>query len=150
MKPDGWMPYFFREVPAEKRAEGTAQVYAQFAGYFPNFHIAPIPDRAYRDLIALCREKGIRMAFYLMPESPTYRSWYPPGARELVRSYLGGLSREYGVPVFDASAWLDDELAFADSHHLLRHGAEAFSARFGRECVGPWLRRERGEVVGMR
>jgi hypothetical protein len=144
MKPDGWMPYFFADVPAEKRAQGTAEVHAQFVGYFPNYHIAPLPDRAYRDLLELCRRHGIRAAFYVMPESPTYRTWYPPGARELARQYLDGLSREYGVPVFDASDWLDDETAFADGHHLLRRGAEAFSARFGRECVGPWLRGELG------
>jgi hypothetical protein len=78
-----------------------------------------------------------------MPEAPAFRGWYPPGSKELARQYLAGLSKEYGVPVFDASDWLPDETAFADAHHLLRHGAEAFSARFGRECVGPWLRGER-------
>ncbi len=142
MKPDGWMPYFFPDVPPEKRAKGVEEVHAQFAGYFPNYHIAPIPDRAYRDLLALCRDRGIKVAFYVMPESPAFRSWYPPGSKELARQYLGGLSREYGTPVFDASEWLNDPTAFADAHHLLRHGAEAFSARFGQECVGPWLRGE--------
>jgi hypothetical protein len=143
MKPDGWMPYFFKEVPAEKRAKGIAEVHAQFAGYFPNYHIAPIPDRAYRDLLELCRSHGIRAAFYVMPEAPAFRSWYPPGSRELAMQYLAGLTREYGTPVFDASDWVPDETAYADAHHLLRHGAEAFSARFGKECVGPWLRGER-------
>jgi hypothetical protein len=142
MKPRGWMPYFFTKIPPEKRAQGTAEVHAQFVNYFPNFHIAPIPDRAYRDLLTLCRERGIRAAFYLMPESPAFQSWYPPGAMDLVRQYLGGLSKEYGVPVFDATDWLPEETYFADTHHQLRHGAATFSARFGRECVGPWLRGE--------
>jgi len=140
MKRDGWMPYFFPEVPAAKREQGIAEVHGQFAAYFPNYHIAPIPDRAYRDLLELCKTHGIRAAFYVMPESPAFRSWYPPGSRELAMQYLAGLTREYGTPVFDASGWVPDPTAYADAHHLLRHGAEAFSARFGRECVGPWLR----------
>lgn len=143
MKPDGWMPYFFPEVPADKREKGIAEVHAQFAAYFPNYHIAPIPDRAYRDLLELCRTHHIRAAFFVMPEAPSFRSWYPPGSKELARQYLAGLTREYGAPVFDASDWIADPTAFADAHHLLRHGAEAFSARFGQECVGPWLRGER-------
>ncbi len=143
MKPDGWMPYFFPEVPADKREKGIAEVHAQFAAYFPNYHIAPIPDRAYCDLLELCRTHHIRAALYVMPEAPSFRSWYPPGSKELARQYLAGLAREYGAPVFDASAWIADPTAYADAHHLLRHGAEAFSARFGQECVGPWLRGER-------
>jgi hypothetical protein len=143
MKPDGWMPYFFPEVPADKREKGIAEVHAQFAAYFPNYHIAPIPDRAYRDLLELCRTHHIRAAFFVMPEAPSFRSWYPPGSKELARQYLAGLTKEYGTPVFDASAWIADPTAYADAHHLLRTGAEAFSARFGQECVGPWLRGER-------
>src|SRR5207249_10481228 len=102
------------------------------------FRIAPPPDRALRDLIRLCRADGIRVALYLLPEGPTFRGWYPPAARRAAGEYLGGLSREYGVPVFDASDWLPED-AFADGHHLLRHGAKAFSGRFGKECLGPWL-----------
>ena len=82
------------------------------------------------------------MAFYVMPESPTFRSWYPPAARAAIDGYYAEL-RADGVPVFDASGWLDDETMYADGHHLMRHGAETFSARFGRECLGPWLQGER-------
>lgn len=139
MQPDGWLPYFFSTVTDAKRADGYAQARGQYEPYFNGYHIAELPDRAYRDLIAVCRERGIKLAFFVMPESPMFRGWYPPGVRERVTAYLGGLAAEVGGPVFDAHGWYDDEGVFADGHHLMRHGAEAFSQRFGREYVGPWL-----------
>lgn len=139
MKPRGWMPYFFAEVPPEKRADGQAKARAQYVPYFADYRIAPRPERAYRDLVELCRERGIRVAFYVMPESPWFRGLYPPHVRQEFAEYSATL----GAPVFDASAWLDDEQMFADGHHLMRHGAEAFSRRFGAECLAPWLRGER-------
>lgn len=132
-RPGGWMPYFFPEVGDERRASGLAAAHGQYAPHLHDFDIGHVPARAHRDLIASCRGRGIRVAFYVMPESPAFRSWYPPAARSRIDTYFRGL----GVPVFDASAWIDDEAAFADGHHLLRHAAEAFSRRFGAECVGP-------------
>jgi hypothetical protein len=140
MQPDGWLPYFFPEVGDAKRADGIAQARAQYAPYFGNYRVAPLPDRAYRDLIAECRSRNIKLAFFVMPEGPVFRGWYPPGVRDRVTAYLAGLSAGFGVPVFDAHDWLADESMFADSHHLMRHGAEAFSHRFGHECVGPWVK----------
>jgi hypothetical protein len=142
MRPRGWMPYFFPQIDPARRAKGTAEAKAQYAAYFADFSLAPLPRRAHRDLLDLCRERGIRVAFYVMPESPTFRSWYPSQARERINGYFAELRRE--APVFDASDWLDDEGMYADGHHLMRHGAEAFSGRFGRECVGPWVQGERG------
>ena len=143
MKERGWLPYFFDELPAEKRAQGIAEAQTQYAGYFTHYQIAPRPDQAYRELLSLCRARGIRVGFFVMPESPTFRQWYPPGAEETAKHYLEQLGREFAVPVFDASAWIDDESAFADSHHLMRTGAERFSRRFGQECLAPWLTENR-------
>jgi hypothetical protein len=140
LKERGWLPYFFEDLPAEKRLQGIAAAQAQYAGYFAQYQIAPRPDQAYRELLSLCRERGIRVGFFIMPESPTFRYWYPPHAEETARNYLEQLAREFSVPVFDASAWINDETAFADSHHLMRSGAEQFSRRFGQECLAPWLR----------
>ena len=139
MQPDGWLPYFFPTVSDAKRADGYAQARGQYLPYFGNFRVAELPDRAYRDLIAVCRANGIKLAFFVMPESREFRSWYPPGVRDQVTAYLAGLATEAGVMLFDAHDWYDDETMFADGHHMMRHGAEAFSPRFGRECVGPWL-----------
>ena len=142
LKPGGWLPYFYETVEPQKRAEGTAKARAEYAPYFTDFRVAETPDRAYRDLIALCRARGIRVGFHTMPESATFRSWYSPDARAAIDAYFAGLRREFGVPVFDCSGWLPDDADYADGHHLLRRGAVAFSERFGRECVGPWLRGE--------
>jgi hypothetical protein len=139
MRPGGWMPYFFTEMPPGKREAGLKQAKADYQAYFARYLIAPRTDTAFRDLLAECRDRGTRAAFYLPPESPAFRGWYPPGAIETARKYMAELGREYGTPVFDCREWFDDETAFADGHHLLGHAAEAFSKRFGVECLGPWL-----------
>lgn len=139
MQPGGWMPYLYTDMPAQKRAEGQAKAKAEYVPYFVGYNFTPQTDRSFRQIIELCRDRGIPVAFYVMPESPLFRSWYPPHVPRVFADYSATL----GVPVFNASTWLDDELMFADGHHLLRPGAEAFSRRFGAECLAPWLQGER-------
>ncbi len=138
MHRDGWLPYPFAVISADKRADGTEQARQQYIPYFPNFQVADRPRQAYRDLLALCRERKIPVAFFLMPESATFRSWYTPAARDGVQSYLRELGSE--APVFDGREWLPEESWYADGHHLMRFGAEKFSRRLGTEAVGPWIR----------
>lgn len=135
---DGWHPYPFGEIPAAKRADGTELACRQYAPYFPDFRVAERPRRAYRDLLATCRDRNIPVAFFVMPESATFRSWYSTAARDGVAAYLAELRAV--APVFDARDWLPADGWYADGHHLMRPGAEAFSRRFGAECVGPWLK----------
>lgn len=137
---DGWVPFDPPDWPAESRARGTALAHEQYADWLANFRVNPETARVHHDMLAECRAHGTRAAFFLMPESPTFRGWYPPGVRQRVREYLEGLSREFGVPVFDASDWIDDEAAFMDGHHLLRPAAVRVSERLGRDHVGPWVR----------
>jgi hypothetical protein len=144
LPPDGWGPFDPPEWPPEARAGHLAIARERHAELLENFQVNTESARAHRELLAECRSRGIRVALLRMPESPTFRGWYPLAAREQIQDYLTDLSREFGVPVFDASAWIDDEAAFMDGHHLLRSAAERFSDRLGRECVGPWLRGERG------
>jgi hypothetical protein len=144
LDPYGWLPYPFEPIPDDTRARGTAAARESYQKMLATFRIAPLPDRALRDLIRLCRVEGIRVGLYLLPEGPVFRSWYPPTAQQTVTCYLNGLSEEYRIPLFDATDWLPDEDAFADSHHLLRSGARAFSRRFGRDSLGPWM--ESGQV----
>ena len=80
-----------------------------------------------RALVELwCETHSIPLAFYLMPESERFRSWYPPETREQIDRYLDELSSTTGVPVFDATEWINDS-HFTDGHHLLPRGAELFS-----------------------
>jgi hypothetical protein len=141
---DGWGPFQPPVWSPADRARQVENARRQYAALLDNFRLNPGTARVHRDLLTDCRARGIRAALYLMPESPTFRGWYPESARAASRDYLAGLSAEFGVPVFDATVWIDDEAAFMDGHHLFRTGAVEFSRRFGRECVGPWVRAGRG------
>ncbi|HXD86190.1 MAG TPA: hypothetical protein VN641_06835 [Urbifossiella sp.] len=138
----GWMPFSPREWPAEQRTAQLNVARGTYSWLLDDFRIQPVNDRLYRDLLEECRIRGVRVALFTMPESPTFRSWYPAGVRQRVADYLRDLSRDFGVPVFDTSAWIDNELSFMDGHHLLGEAATAFSERFGKECVAPWLQRK--------
>jgi hypothetical protein len=99
-----------------------------------HYHIAPMQDHALRDLLALCRHEGIPTVLYLMPEGRIYRNWYAPATLACLNDYLTRLSREYGVPIVDARAWMADKY-FGDSHHLYRIGASLFTRDFGAEVL---------------
>ena len=77
-----------------------------------------------------------------------FRSWYPPAVRSEIDAYLAGLSREYAVPVIDAHAWVGDGV-FADGHHLLPAGADAFTERFGRDALQPLLEGRAGPAQAL-
>jgi hypothetical protein len=133
----GFTPYPYEEMPPGEREKGIEQVRKDYSSGLANLHIGTTSDRAIRDLIALCRSEGIRIAFYLMPESPSFRTWYSPATRATVAAYRDTLTRDLGVPVFDATTDFG-ETDFADGHHLLRHGAARFTRRLFAECILPW------------
>jgi hypothetical protein len=138
LDPHGWLPYPHPEVGADVRAKGVARARAEYVHSLNTFRVSPVPDRALRDLIEECGAGGIAVGLYLMPEGGEFRGWYPCSTRRQIDDYLAGLRAEYGVPVFDATDWID-EADFSDSHHLLPRGAKAFSKRLGAECLRPWL-----------
>jgi len=143
MKFFGWSPFYPAEWPQTRREAGLAAARGPYKQLLDHFHIEPVNDRLYRDMLTECRARGVKAALFMMPESPVFRSWYPPGVRERIADYLAMLSREFHVPAFDASTWENDERAYMDGHHLLGPAAEAFSKRFGSECMAPWLHGER-------
>jgi len=110
-----------------------------------HFDIAPMQDRALRDLIALCRQEGIPTVLYLMPEGRLFQSWYVPATRACIDSYLTRLSQECNVPIVDARNWMADDY-FLDSHHLDRRGATRFTRRFGEEVI-PYLLQDRLDAI---
>ena len=134
----GWLAFPHETIPPSERAKALQNGHDQYGPNLATFRVSPLPDRALREVLELCRREGIRTALYLMPEGTTFRSWYPPAARSALDGYLAGLSAEYGVPLFDARDWLVDA-DFADDHHMLPAGARKFSRRFGREVVGPFV-----------
>lgn len=103
-----------------------------------DFHIAPEEDAALRRTIELAQEAGVRVALLLTPESTVFRSWYAPGADQVLAKYVHNLSRSYDVPVVDLRAWLPDR-EFWDAHHLFGLPAKRFTANVGREVLQPFV-----------
>ena len=66
------------------------------------------------------------------PEGPTFRSWYDPETLARFDSYIAEVAAEFCAPVIDARLWLEEE-DFYDSHHVLKRGADKFTARLARE-----------------
>jgi hypothetical protein len=133
----GWLRLPSPIAPAAY-ARGVDLARREHAPALQHFHIAPAPDRALRELLALCRQERIEAALLVMPEGSAFRNWYSPAARARFGRYLAALSREYGAPVVDARTWVPDD-GFCDGHHLVPDGAALFTYRFGREALGPFL-----------
>jgi hypothetical protein len=140
---DGWWTY---PAAAEKagpveRHRRSAAVRAQLGG-LDGFQVSAFPDRCLREVLEICRREGIGVALVMMPEASEFRAWYPPGADGAIRTYAERLRADYQVPVIDGREWLPDA-DFFDPHHLLARGADAFTRRFGREALEPWICGER-------
>lgn len=115
-----------------------------YADRLAHFKSRPTPDRALRDLIALCRREGIKVAVVVLPEADDFRALYPADARQSIDTYLTRLARE--VPVIDARDWISAQ-GFSDGHHLLPPGASTFTERLGREALAPLLRGESPQLL---
>lgn len=138
MDPRGWLAYPFDTVSAADRATAVARAGESYRKQLAGYRIGAASDRALRDIIARCRAEGVALAFFTTPEGPAFAGWYPRGAADTFRRYAAGLTRDTGVPVFDAAGGFAEE-EFADSHHLLRGGAARFSRRLADECVRGWV-----------
>jgi hypothetical protein len=89
-----------------------------------------------REVVGLCRQKGIKVAVLYLPEATVFRSWYQAALRTRIDQYLRLLGRMCGFPVIDMRTWCPDR-CFMDGFHLNHEGAKAFTARFGREVLRP-------------
>lgn len=136
----GWSPFDIPPATDAQRATWLAAARETYRECFADPRVAGPQDRAYHETLGLCRERGVRAALLLLPESPAFRACYPPRSRPLIRGYAAALAGTYGVPVFDAWDWSDDEADFPDGHHLLVPAAARFSKRFGAEHLLPWVR----------
>jgi len=131
----GWLAFPGRAKNEEARRKLVERAHLEYRDSFPNFAVTSEPDRALRALLNLCREQGIGVTMYIMPEGSEFRGWYPAGARQEVAEYLGRLQREYGFGLHDLTDSMPDE-SFADSHHLLPEVVAMFSTKFAREVMG--------------
>jgi len=137
----GWEPYPFEAYAPSCRGRWLALVAEQYGPELRGLRMGGLAERLLRDLVGRCRGAGIAVAFFLIPEGPTFQCLYPSEVRTAADAYLQGLSRELAVPVLALNEPFAEE-EFADSHHLLSAGAARFSRLFAERCLRPWLREE--------
>jgi hypothetical protein len=135
----GWFPWpWATNTPEEKRRamlDGVEKIKPLIDSALS---IDARSDTALRELLAECRQHGVKTALILMPEHSQTRGWYSPRATAVVRDYLDRIQKEQQVPIVDTRDWQPDD-DFADACHLGRQGVPAFSARLGREVVQPLI-----------
>ena len=131
----------FQPVPGvspEFRAKAVAHARKEYAGAFARFAPGAASTRAVRDLVALCREHEIPVAFFVPPVSPAFRASFAPGVYSAGEAHLLALARRLDVPVFPAPRDMAED-EFLDGHHLLRHGAAKYSRWLADNHLKPWL-----------
>jgi hypothetical protein len=134
----GWVACPFG-VTADHHSRLVARAHREHQEVLPQYQHSESADRALREMLNMCREHQIGAVLVVLPESAGIRECYPPAVSAEVRAYLARVHRDYGVPVIDAHAWLDDTADYADGYHLLARGADAFTRRLGREALQPLL-----------
>jgi hypothetical protein len=132
----GWLGYGPAVFDAEEHRQAMERARESYLAALDHFRISPVPDRALRHMLDLCRRKQIRTMLLLMPEEAEFQSWYPAEARREIDRYVARLSQQYRAPLIDARCWAADN-SFADGHHLLPEPAAEFTRRFACEV---WLR----------
>ena len=144
MSPYGWAQPRVRSLPEGAGAEAeaaTEQAYRPHTGFA---EVSRTYDVLLRDLLDLCAKESVDvLGLVIMPESRTFRAWYPVGTARLIRSYTRELAAEYGTRMIDAGDWLPDS-EFLDHHHVMDTGAEHYSDRLRAEYIRPWMRERSG------
>lgn len=129
----------WQEMTPARRKQVLEITHNCYAPLLLDFRLGDPACEGMRELLATCRREGIPAALVLMPEGPTFRSWYSADAWSRIQTYLDDLSRDYQTPVINARDWMAEE-DFVDSHHQMARGAAAFTARLGQEFILPLLR----------
>jgi hypothetical protein len=132
--PRGGYPALFTELTPPDRARAITLAHKMNAEALRDLTVQPGADRALRDTLGEAAEHGIRAILLLAPEGPTFRSWYDPADLARFDAYIAAVATEYRAPLLDSRCWLE-EADFIDSHHVLKRGAEKFTARFARETA---------------
>ncbi len=128
----GWLPGFETDPPPAERTLRHQMAGQYYGELFHRYRIDAKAERATREMLTICQERGIVVAFAWLPESSEFRVWYPPAVLAEGEAFLAKLCREYAVPCLDGRQWVADP-QIADGFHLTQPGAAAFSRRFGEE-----------------
>lgn len=119
-----------QDVDLAERAKRVEMARAEYGPQLAALRPGGPAAAALRDLIAVCRERGITVRLVLCPESSEFRGFTPPEARARLGEFLASLE----APLTDAADWLPDGM-FADGHHMTLAGATAFTDRLAREVI---------------
>ncbi|QEL13302.1 DUF1574 family protein [Limnoglobus roseus] len=128
----GWLPGFEDDPPPAERTARHQAAGQYYGELFNHFRIHEKAERATREMLTTCRERGIPVTFAWLPESSEFRAWYPPDVLATGEEFLAKMCREFDVPWIDARQWVTDP-HIADGFHLTQPGAAIFSQRFGEE-----------------
>src|SRR6516225_11829696 len=104
----GWEQPGWDSHTAEAFQQSAMFCRALYGPLLNNFRVSPSADHALCQLLEVCRQKQVRAALVILPESRTFRSLYPKPTEDLLRNYLAQLCQTYGTPLVDARAWYDD------------------------------------------
>lgn len=138
----GWSPMLVDSVDEERRQAGLERARREYQHIL--HAMRPGDDqgpafRALRDLLQLCRERGLAVVLVRMPEGEGFRAMYTRALSRRLGLLLARIAEEYGCGLADCREWMP-ESAFADGHHLLPSAATAFTERLTREVIAPVVR----------
>lgn len=134
--PHGWGTALRDVATVDERTNGAARARAEYAAVLGTLTPGGPAGEAVREMLRVCRDRGVPAKLLWMPEATDFRALYPPDAEQRMTAFLGSLRTEFGVDVIDARGWVPDH-EFTDGHHLLRPGAERFSGRLADEVLVP-------------
>jgi hypothetical protein len=140
----GWIDPLANSVAPAKQKEAFAAARIQYGAYLGGMFPGGGAGRALADLLDLARERGIPVKLVVMPESNEFRTMYHPDVEKRFTAFLTDVCAKHGGEWIDARRWLPDEV-FYDGHHLLRPGAEAFSAKLADAVIVPFFKSVREE-----
>lgn len=134
----GWLPNRSNPDDPGTYQKRFQKVREYFEPIFQKYRLGQNSRKGMREMLTLCRDEGIPVALFYMPEGKDFQRLYTADATWQSETLVSNLKKEYGVPVLDTRDWMaaDD---FLDSFHLLTDGAWAFTERFEREAVRPLL-----------
>jgi hypothetical protein len=128
----GWVPLKRRPAEGQRRALARAEV--EYRRCLQFFRLSPRVLATVHEAVLRCRQKGVRPALVLMPEGPTFHSWYPAAVRAQIDQALAQLSQDADVPLLDLRDSVGED-GFLDSHHLYPEGAVLYSRRLAERIV---------------
>jgi len=134
LSPYGYLPCIHPHTDEAGYRHRLKHFRAIYEPVLRDFRVSPRSDRAFQEIVSLCRSSGIQVSLLRMPESTDFQSWYPPRVQEEVDAYLNQLRRDLDLPVLDTRRWVPDS-GFSDGFHLYPEAAATYTERLGRDVI---------------